>query len=285
MLLSNFMRIGFPGLFEGSAHALLPSQRDSYYQFEKFINPDGASAVLQTVANPPGHYLPGVYHAPIIASEMSLRTDGIGSIAGALIASYPMSLDLTGSSDFDATAALVISMLCALDGSGTLAASIEGRLNASVDLTGAGGLEADLSALGNMVVALLGAGDLEATIAAFGDMAIDVVVTGTGLSTANVGQAVWSAVASANDGAGTMGALLNDTGAGANPWDSILESGVTAGEMLRIILSGIAGNCEVVDNGNGTFTVTFKSIDGTQDRIVGTATAAGDRSGTTLDGS
>jgi len=285
MLLSNFLRIGFSGMFEGSAQALLPGQWDSYYQFEKYIYPDGASEVLQTVANPPGHYLQNSYQPPILASEMSMRTDGIGSIAGSLIATYPMSIDLTGASDFDATAALVVSMLCALGGSGALTATIQGRLNASVDFTGAGDLEASLSGLGNMVVNLLGAGDLDATIAAFGDMAIDIVVTGTGLSTANVGQSVWSAVASANNAAGSMGEKLNDLGAGANPWDALIESGMTASEVLRVILAGIAGNCEVVDNGNGTYAITFKSVDGSTDRIAGTATLLGERSGTVLDGS
>lgn len=40
----------------------------------------------------------------------------------------------------------------------------------------------------------------------------------------------------------------------------------------------------IADNGNGTYTVAFKSVDGTVTRIIGTATDAGDRSGTTLDG-
>jgi hypothetical protein len=267
MLVNNGFRLYFNGMVEGSAHALLPGAWGSYRQFEKFIMPDLASAVLQTVANPPGHYLPGVYSPPILAGEMSMRTDGEGNLAAGLIPSYPMSIDLTGSSTFAATAGLVISMLCAMTGAGAMNATIEGRLNMSADLTGSGDLAADLSGLGNMVIAMLGAGDLEATIAAYGNMAIDIVVTGTGLSTANVGQAVWAALAAANNDAGTMGEKLNDAGSASNPWTEVIESGYTA-----------QGDATGLENGSPV----FKGLDGTTDRIEGTY-VAGVRTITTRD--
>ena len=198
-LVANCFRYQWHGMAEGSAHALLPGSWDSDHQWQKYIAPDMASAVLQTTSNPPGQYLERVWNAPIIVGDMVMRTDGAGDLAGDLIPSYPMSIDMTGSGDMDATAALVIAMAIAMTGSGDLAATIEGRLNMSIDMTGAGDLDAAMSGIASMAVEMLGAGDLEATIAAYGNMAIDIVVTGTGLSTANVGDAVWSYVLSELD--------------------------------------------------------------------------------------
>lgn len=285
MLVNNCSRLYFDGIVEGSAHALLPGQWDAYRQFEKFIMPDMASAVLQTAANPPGYYLSRVYHPPIIVGEMSLRTDGEGDLSADLIPTRPMTIDFTGAGDFAATAGLIVSMLCAMTGSGSMTATITGLLNASVDFTGDGDMAAAVHGIADMVVDMLGAGDLDATISAYGNMELDIVVTGTGLTTANVGQAVWSALAASNNDAGTMGEKLNDAGSASNPWTEVLESGMTAAEILRVILSGVAGDCEVTDNGNGTYTIAFKSVNGTITRITGTANTAGERSGTTLDGS
>lgn len=240
MLAQNCFRGYFEGFVEGSAHALLPGQWDAYRQFEKFIMPDMAAAVLQTVADPPGHYLPRVFQPPILAGEMSLRTDGEGDLAGGLTPSRSMSLNLTGAGDLDATAALVISMLCAMTGAGTLTATIEGRLNMAVDFTGDGDLAAALAGIGSMAANLSGTGDLDATIAAIGNMSIDIVVTGSGLSTANVGAAVW---------------------------DYILSCGYSADQAMQILTAVAAGKTTITDLGGGNAEVAFRDLQDTRDVV------------------
>lgn len=237
------------------------------------------------VALPNGNLHPQSWMLPRTGGGMSMRVWGDGDLSADLIPTYPMTIDFTGAGDFAATAGLIVSMLCAMTGSGSMTATITGLLNASVDFTGDGDMAAAVHGIADMVVDMLGAGDLDATISAYGNMELDIVVTGTGLTTANVGQAVWSALAASNNDAGTMGEKLNDAGSASNPWTEVLESGMTAAEILRVILSGVAGDCEVTDNGNGTYTIAFKSVDGTITRITGLANAAGERSGTTLDGS
>lgn len=263
---------------EGSAHALLPGQWNGVHQWQKFIMPDGASEVLDTAANPVGHYLPDVWLAPISVGEMSMRTDGSGSLVADLIPTRTMALDMTGAGDFEATAGLAVAMALAMTGSGAFAAQITGFLNASLDMTGSGDLSADLSGIASMVLAMLGSGSLEATIAAYGNMQLDIVVTGTGLSTANVGQAVWSALASANNAAGTMGEKLNDAGSASNPWTEVIESGFTAAEILRLIAAATAGKM----SGANTATVTFRDLGDTKNRIVADVDATG-RTDVTLD--
>lgn len=237
------------------------------------------------VALPNGNLNPQSWMLPRTGGGMSMRPLGEGSFAADLIPTRPMTIDLTGTGDLEATAGLIVSMLLAMTGDGDLTATIQGRLNASIDMTGSGDLAASMTGLADMVIDLLGQGDLDATIAAFGDMSIDIVVTGTGLTTANVGQAVWAALAASNNVAGTMGEKLNDAGSASNPWTEVIESGMTAAEILRVVLAAVSGDCTVVDEGGGNFTVTFKSIDGLTDRITGTSNTAGERSGTTLDGS
>ncbi len=263
---------------EGSAHALLPGAWNSYHQWQKLITPDGASEVLDTAANPVGHYLHRVWHPPIAVGEMSMRIDGEGDLAGSLIPTRTMELDLTGSGTLEAIGALAVAMALAMTGSGTLEAQIVGYLNASMDLTGSGDFAADLSGIASMVLALTGEGSLEATIAAYGNMELDIVVTGTGLSTANVGQAVWAALASANNDVGTMGEKLNDAGSASNPWTEVIESGYTAAEILRLIAAAAAGKMSGADTG----TVTFRDLADSKDRIVADVDATG-RTATTLD--
>lgn len=303
-LIANCFRYQWHGLAEASAHALLPGSWDSDHQWQKRIALDGESAVRQTMASPPGHYLPHVWHAPIVVGEMSMRVDAEGDLAGDLIPSYPMSVDFTGAGDLTATAALAIAMAIAMTGSGTLTATIEGRLNASVDMTGSGDLTAAIEGIGNMAVAMLGVGDLEATIAAYGNMAVDIVVTGTGLTIENVASAVWDEVLADHLTAGTTGAALNGAGSAGDPWGTALPGAYGAGsagkligdllasgsvdgldvlEALRVGLAVLAGKTSGFAAGAGTRTV--RSVDDTKDRLVAVQDASANRTSTTLDGS
>lgn len=217
---------------------------------------------------------------PLDGGGMSMNTSASGDMTADLYPTRPMTIDLTGSGAFSAAASLVISMLADLSGSGSLTATINGRLDATVDFTGSSSFSAGMSGIAALVADLTGSGDLDATISAFGDMEIDIVVTGTGLTTANVGQAVWAAIAASNNDAGTMGEKLNDAGSAANPWTEVIESGYTAAQILRIIAASTAGKT----TGAGTASMTFTGIDGTTDRIVGTMDNDGNRTNVTLDG-
>jgi len=66
-------------------------------------------------------------------------------------------------------------------------------------------------------------------------MEADITVTGTGLTTANVGQAVWSALAAANNDPDTMGEKLNDAGAGGDPWSTTLPGSYTGSEAGALV--------------------------------------------------
>jgi hypothetical protein len=107
---------------------------------------------------------------------------------------------------------------------------------------------------------------MDAVIRAYGDMTVDIVVTGSGLTTANVGPAVWAALASQNNDPGTMGEKLNDAGSASNPWTEVIESGYTAAEILRLLAAVAQGNATGLEDGSPV----FKGIDGTTDRVTAT---------------
>lgn len=225
---------------------------------------------------PVGNLSPASWKLPQVAGAMSLRPLGTGTIAAGLIPTRPMSLDLTGAGDLDATGALVVSLLLALAGEGTLAASITGNLNMTADLTGSGDLDASLSGVAALAVDLLGHGDLDATVAAFGNMEIDLVVTGTGLTTGNVGDAVWQYLIGASEAQD----LLAAAGAAGDPLLGTVEGGLTLRAALRILLAGMAGTSDRAGS-----TITFTSpVDGSTVRITGSFDAENNRTGVILDG-
>lgn len=239
-LLGNNHRANFGAKLEwGTVLAMTPGNRSRYGSHCYTRSQQGASTVIAGTAIPAGGYPSNAFFPSQEAGEMSMRSYNSGNLTADLYPSKSMSIDLTGSGDLSAEAALVISMFCDMAGSGTLSASIVGLLNMSVDLEGSGDLAANLSGIGNMLIDLEGSGDLEATIAAFGNMSIDIIVTGAGLSTANVGQAVWTALLQQfNENPDSAAAKLLAAGSAGDPWSTELPASYT-GEQAGAILDQI----------------------------------------------
>jgi hypothetical protein len=66
-----------------------------------------------------------------------------------------------------------------------------------------------------------------------------------------------------------------------NQFDTVLESDMTAAQMLRIIYAYVANPATGL---NSNVQTVYKSIDGTKNRIVGTVSAGGSRTITSVDG-
>ena len=113
-------------------------------------------------------------------------------------------------------------------------------------------MEGTAVGLGALLAALTGSGDVDLTPTAVGELDADLVVTGTGLTTANVGQAVWARV---------------------------IEAGITAEQVLRILAAVNAGAATGLESGSPSFT----GIDGSTERVAGTY-SGGTRTIDTLDG-
>ena len=116
---------------------------------------------------------------------------------------------------------------------------------------------------GDATFTITGTADLKGICSLAGD-----ITPYTELSPENLAAAVWNALSSAYETAGTMGEKLNAAGTAGDPWTGLIEGSLSAGDVMRILLSVAAGETTIVDNGGGTATVTFKSQDGTINRIV-----------------
>ena len=210
---------------------------------------------------PNGNLHPYGWMLPRTGGGMSMRTEGDGSMSAGLVPTINGSIDFTGSGDLSADAALIISMFCDMSGSGTLSASIVGLLNMSIDFIGSGDLSANLSAIGNMLLNLEGSGDIDATIAAYGNMQIEIVVTGTGLTVENVGDAVWSALSADFNEVGTMGNKMNSAASAGDPWGTELPGSYpegTAGEILGN-MSGSGGGDTILNSGTIEESTKFRT--------------------------
>ena len=173
--------------------------------------------------------------------------DAVGAVAGGLNAVGPLS----GSGDItNAEASLIVSAIAELVGSGDITSgALNAVLPAIAELSGSGDVtSATLQAIGELLATLAGTGSVENTLTATGTLAAEITVTGELLTTANIADSVWSALA---------------------------EGNFTYAQCLQIIAAACGGKSS--DTGQA-----FRDLSDTKDRIAGTV-SAGDRTSVTYD--
>jgi hypothetical protein len=213
--------------------------------------------------------------------------------AGALAARYEISgvatytaagalgRNITGSSaglgSFTATGALLVSGTATITGLATFTSNAFAALAAAATITGVGGLAeagaiqledgdyllledgdnillsagATLTALGWGVTAITGVATFTGTRYATGELEASITPF-TELSPQNLASAVWA---------------------------ELLESGYSAGDIMRVMSAALAGEV----SGAGTATVTIRDIADAKDRIVASVDGTGNRTAVTLD--
>lgn len=202
---------------------------------------------------------------------------GTGSVTNANLAGGLNGVAaLTGSGTIsNADMKLVLYAAAVITGQATLTADIKGVLLASAALTGSGTVtDASLTAIAHMVSDLTGEGTVDATLSGTGSMSADINVTGDLLTTANVADAIWNAIAARYNESGTMGEKLNSAGTAGNPWTEVIEGTLTAEQAMRLLVAVAAGKTTIVSHGGGSATVTFKDTTDTKDRIVADMTGS-----------
>jgi hypothetical protein len=170
---------------------------------------------------------------------------------------------LLGQGGLTALGSLIVNLGASLTGTGGITnAQLQALLELAATITGVGGVSATATGIGNAGAGLVGDGGIVSTPSGIGDMA--AIIRGYGeLTPEGIRDAIWDAVATEYDASGTMGAKLNAAGAAGDPWASVLESGLSAADILRIVLSAVAGRRE----GIGTATEMYFGQDGTTIRI------------------
>lgn len=147
------------------------------------------------------------------------RAQGSGDITNANLAGgRNAESTISGTGDItNAAMGLILSAVATIAGSSTVTADVIGKLEAVASIAGSGDITAALGALASLVASVTAEGSIDANITAEANISANINVTGDLLTTANVAQAVWNALAASFNEAGTMGALLNASGGSVTP--------------------------------------------------------------------
>jgi hypothetical protein len=213
---------------------------------------EAGASIANKSAFPVGYVHPYSWHPAMKSGGMACRVvAGTGEVTTANGANgYNIDADLTGTGDVtQAIGALIVSAVASLTGSADVTASMAGIIQAAASLTGSGDVAAAIGAIVEMIAGLSGEGSVSAESTAKGSMASEITVTGDLLSTANVGDAVWS---------------------------TLLEAGFTASQIVRIVAAATAGA-----SSGGPSSPVFRNLGDTDDMISGTADSNGNRSSIT----
>ena len=191
--------------------------------------------------------------SPNAGGLMSNTVSGRGALAiTALDLGKDLAAALDGSGTISAAAlSLIVQLAATCDGSGTIsAATLQAITDLSAALSGSGSISAaSLALIVSLNADLTASGTLTAALAGTLELAASIVVTGTGLTTANVGDAVWQ---------------------------TLLEGGFTADQIIRIIAAASAGKVS-----GGPSSPVFRNLSDTQAQITGTADSSGNRTAAT----
>lgn len=140
---------------------------------------------------PDGTRHPVAWQMPQKAGGLSCRNNvyGSGTLVASALAVKLAEADLTGTGELDAIGGLVVQLLADLIGSGEISdADLKAFLQAVASLTGSGVAAGTRTGIGALISAITGDGTAEtSTATGTGELDADLVVTGTGLTTGNVG--------------------------------------------------------------------------------------------------
>jgi hypothetical protein len=274
-LLQNIMVLNAePVDYTGKSSEYYPSCLN--WQMNKYVSMAGWD---KKSGVPEGYAPPYCFQLALKDGGMSSYNQIIGSgivLSGALTKgqNFPTST-ITGSGTISSGAlSMLVQLIATLTGNGEItkdSTTLEAILNMAASISGSGTITTSpLNVIAWCVASVLGQGNLTATMKGWADMSANITSAGDVVTAQSCAAAVWNALAAAYDTSGTMGEQLNNVGAGANPWTSPIEGSYTAEDIMKILLSVMAGKTTIVKGSGTTATVKFRDVNDTKDRVVAT---------------
>jgi hypothetical protein len=152
--------------------------------------------------------------AAILAANMASNTSGGGDLNGDISGALFMDAAISGNAATDFDGSLAGILAAALTGVGITVADINGVWGMESDIEGTGELSSSIAAKANAAANLTGHGDIsDAEANAMANISCSIKSFGD-LTPEGLAAAVWQALGSQFQGAGTMGLLLNSAGSG-----------------------------------------------------------------------
>lgn len=169
-----------------------------------------------------------------------------------------------------------------IDGSAVIVGSITGSGTATIAIDAAAVIGAIASLTGSATLTI----DGHSAIMGLGYLTGSTLETGE-LTPASIAAAVWNALLANHQSDGSAGKALGLASSGGVDYNALaaavhqytVEAGYSFEEMVRIMAAALAGTSSRAGS-----TITFKGVDGTTDRILGSFDAENNRTGAILDG-
>jgi hypothetical protein len=263
---------------DGCNASVIPASRNLTAMRRNMLLGEGIANKQASV--PSGKRHPNVWLMPKESGSISsykrtnMRIDGTASAE----MGFPRSGSTTITIDGTASGGLIVgatgTATISINGTAAIVASLNATGTATITIDGNAALGAIASVTGETTLTVNG----HSAIMGLGYLTGTTIETGE-LTPAGIASAVWSAIAADNDASGTMGEKLNGAGSAGNPWTEVIESGLTAAEVMRILAAAMTGTSQKTGS-----TIVFKGLDGTTDRITGSFDADGNRTGVIVDG-
>lgn len=202
---------------------------------------------------PSGVRHPYTWMLPQKAGALAARYEinGVATFSGSGALGRNIAGTSAGLGSFTATGALLVSGTATITGLATVTSNAFAALAAAATITGTATPTAAITAIGWGVTSITGVATFTGTRYATGELEASITPF-TELSPQSLASAVWA---------------------------ELLESGYSAGDIMRVMSSALAGEV----SGAGTATVTIRDIADTTNRIVASVDGTGNRTAVTLD--
>lgn len=212
-----------------SAFNSMAQNRQRYY-------PQTIEGLPATTAIFEGYLTPNAWMIPYEIGSMSTSNlNGLGVISGTGVTGLAAEVVMDGIGILAATGGLLAGLVVSISGTGNLVALGGGLIEAIATMAGQGLLTGALGAEAGLVVQMAGIGTLVASPSGTGEMIVEIYVNESQATVEQIVSAVWSALASDYNVAGTMGNKLNGAGSAGDPWTTDLAPYVTPGTAGKII--------------------------------------------------
>ena len=211
-------------------------------QLRQRFYPATTDGLPTTTALPEGYLAPNSWMLPYDLGAMTTSNlNGVGSLSANGTAGLSGELSITGEGLMSLTGGLLAGLTVTMSGTGDLTLLGGGLLQGIVAMAGSGVLTGALGATAGLTLSLSGVGSMTLAPSGTGEMVLDIYVNQSQATVDQIVAAVWSALASEYDVAGTMGEKLNGAGTAGDPWTADLTSYAsgTAGKKLRDVLTKV----------------------------------------------
>ena len=164
--------------------------------------------------------------------------NGAATLAGSLASGINIVSTLEGTSALTADLKLITSMNATLAGSGSLVGSLVGTIALAATINGTSSVAAALGLISNMAATLAGTGSIAGNLKGKLSLSADIYVNQSQATVDELVAGVWNAIAADYNNGASMGEIMNNMGAVADPWTTILP-GTYTGEQAGKILADL----------------------------------------------